>query len=281
MIVFPNAKINLGLNIVSKRPDGYHNIETVFYPVDLCDALEIVPAKGAGTTFTLSGIPVDGNPENNLVMRAFHLLKQDYDLPAIDIYLYKHIPFGAGLGGGSADAAFMLKLLNDFAGLHLSVEQLETYAGKIGADCPFFIRNQPVFAEGIGNIFSPVTLSLDPYFLVLVKPDIHVSTQAAYANVKPELPAQRITDSIQKPVETWKNTLVNDFEASVFAQYPEIGKIKQLLYDNGAVYAGMSGSGSSVFGIFETAVDLDGLFSAYNTFLYVFPLTNRNSGVIK
>jgi 4-diphosphocytidyl-2-C-methyl-D-erythritol kinase len=267
MIAFPNAKINLGLTAVSKRPDGYHNIETVFYPVKLYDALEIVPAREGKTTFTVSGIPVDGNPENNLVMKALNLLKKDYDLPEIAVYLRKNIPFGAGLGGGSSDAAFMLKLLNDFAGLHLSPEQLETYAARLGSDCPFFIQNKPVFAEGTGNIFTPVNLSLAEYYFVLVKPDIAVSTREAYAKIQPaptNFPADEI---IQRPVNEWKDLLINDFEEIVFAQHPEIGVIKQQLYSQGAIYAGMSGSGSSVFGIFEKPLRFDRIFPAYSCYL--------------
>ncbi|GHV31913.1 4-diphosphocytidyl-2-C-methyl-D-erythritol kinase [Bacteroidia bacterium] len=251
MICFPNAKINLGLRVVSKRPDGYHNIETVFYPVPLCDALEIIPSETNETTFTQTGILVDGNPDDNLVMKALRLLEKDFDLPKIAIYLRKQIPFGAGLGGGSADAAFMLKLLNDFAGLGLSVEQLEKYAGRLGADCPFFIRNNPVFAEGIGDIFTPVEISLRGYYLVLVKPDIHVSTQEAYAGITPKQPSSRLTEIIRLPLSEWKTLMINDFEEGILARYPVIGDIKQALYDRGAVYASMSGSGSSVFGIFE------------------------------
>ncbi|MDR3339014.1 MAG: 4-(cytidine 5'-diphospho)-2-C-methyl-D-erythritol kinase [Candidatus Symbiothrix sp.] len=261
MICFPNAKINLGLHIVAKRPDGYHNIETVFYPVNLCDALEIVPVEGSAGRFVQTGIPIAGKPENNLIIKAFNLLKKDFDLPEIAIYLRKQIPFGAGLGGGSADAAFMLVLLNDFAGLQLTVKQLEDYAGRIGADCPFFIQNKPVFAEGIGNIFSPLNLSLHDYFLVLVKPDISVSTREAYALVKPGQPDLPLSEIIRLPVNEWKGKLVNDFEASVFAAYPEIEAIKRKLYATGAIYASMSGSGSAVYGLFETHRDLSREFS--------------------
>ena len=261
MIAFPNAKINLGLNIVSKRPDGYHNIETVFYPVQLYDALEIVPAATKGTTaFTQTGIPIVGDPEKNLVIKAYRLLQQQYVVPEIDIYLQKNIPFGAGLGGGSADAAFMLKLLNDFAGLHLSDKQLEEYASQLGADCAFFIQNRPVFAEGTGTVFTPVSVSLIGYYLIIVKPDIHVSTQEAYSCVTPQPPKESIQDIICCPVNTWKNRLINDFETSVFARFPEINAIKQKLYEKGAVYASMSGSGSSVFGIFETPERLESEF---------------------
>jgi 4-diphosphocytidyl-2-C-methyl-D-erythritol kinase len=257
MICFPNAKINLGLHIVAKRPDGYHDIETVFYPVNLCDALEIVPAKEGKTSFVQTGILIDGEPDNNLVIKAFNLLKKEFDLPEINIYLRKHIPFGAGLGGGSADAAFMLKLLNDFAGLHLSVEQLEEQAALIGADCPFFIQNKPVFASGTGNVFTPIRLSLQGYYLVLIKPDISVSTREAYSLVKPKQPDFPLTKIIQSPVNEWKEKLVNDFEDSVFAHYPGIATIKRKLYEKGAIYASMSGSGSSVYGIFENPENLD------------------------
>jgi 4-diphosphocytidyl-2-C-methyl-D-erythritol kinase len=258
MICFPNAKINLGLHIVSKRPDGYHDIETVFYPINLCDALEIVPAKGKKGRFIQTGIPVDGKPEDNLVMKAFHLLKRDFDLPEIDIYLRKHIPFGAGLGGGSSDAAFMLRLLNDFAGMQLSVEQLESYAAQIGADCPFFIQNKPVFAQGTGTVFTPITLSLKGYHLILVNPEIAVSTWDAYALVKPKQPDIPVCDIVRLPVCEWKKKLVNDFETAIFPLHSEIEAIKQELYDKGAIYASMSGSGSSVYGIFEKPITIDG-----------------------
>jgi len=257
MICFPNAKINLGLHILSKRADGYHNIETVFYPVNLCDALEIVPAENGKTTFSQTGISVDGRPEDNLVMKAFNLLKKDFDLPEISIYLRKQIPFGAGLGGGSSDAAFIIKLLNDFAGLKLSVEQMEDYAGRIGADCPFFIQNKPVLAEGTGTVFSPVDISLQGYYLAIVKPSVSVSTKEAYAQVKPKQPAVSLKEIIRLPIREWKNHLVNDFEPGVFSIYPEIKKIKQRLYAEGAIYANMSGSGSAVFGIFEESVRLE------------------------
>lgn len=257
MICFPNAKINLGLHVLSKRADGYHNIETVFYPVNLCDALEIVPVEEGKIIFSQTGIPVDGKPEDNLVMKAYHLLKKDYDLPEIAIYLRKQIPFGAGLGGGSSDAAFMIKLLNDFAELKLSVEQMEAYAGQLGADCPFFIQNKPVFAEATGNVFSPVSISLQAYHLVVVKPSVSVSTKEAYARVKPQQPAVSLNNIIRLPVKEWKNHLFNDFEPGVFTQYPEIGKIKQKLYVEGALYASMSGSGSAVFGIFDKPVKLE------------------------
>ena len=255
MLCFPNAKINLGLNIISKRSDGYHNLETIFYPIAIRDALEIVPAEKEEGVFKQSGILLDGDPKQNLVMKAFSLLKKEYSIPEIDIYLRKNIPFGAGLGGGSSDAAFMLKLLNNIYNLHLTEEKLEELASQLGADCAFFIRNKPVFASGVGNIFSPIELSLKGYYIVLIKPDIHVSTKDAYAIITPCQPDLCLTEIIKNPVDTWKDTMINDFETSVFAQYPAIKNIKNKLYDLGALYASMSGSGSSVLGIFREEVD--------------------------
>ena len=257
MICFPNAKINLGLRILSKRPDGYHNIETVFYPINLCDALEIVPATKRKTTFTQTGISIEGKPEDNLVVKAYHLLKEDFDLPEVAIYLRKQIPPGSGLGGGSSDAAFMIKLLNDFAGLKLSVEQMEEYAVRIGADCPFFIQNKPVFAEETGNIFSPVPVSLQTYHFVVAIPPVSVSTKEAYAQVKPRQPEVSLQEIIRLPVQEWKNHLINDFEPCVFAQYPIIEEFKKRFYAEGALYASMSGSGSAVYGIFDKQVKLE------------------------
>lgn len=256
MITYPNAKINLGLNITEKRPDGYHNLETVFYPIPLQDALEVKPLDGENEyLLKITGTQITGEPEDNLVIKAYRLLKQDYPhLPSIDIHMFKHIPTGAGLGGGSSDAAFMLKLLNEKFSLHISVSQLEEYAARLGADCAFFIQNKPVFASGIGNIFEPIELSLKGYYLVLVKPDIFVSTKEAYALVKPQKPQLSLKDIIHRPIEEWKNTMVNDFEESVFHKFPEIAAIKDKLYDMGAIYASMSGSGASVFGLFKEQV---------------------------
>lgn len=257
MITYPNAKINLGLNIVSKRPDGYHNLETVFYPIPLCDTLS-VEAMPAGTQpqsdylFNIEGTPVDCAPEKNLVIKAFRLLQSEYQLAPVQISMRKDIPFGAGLGGGSADAAFMLKMLNDHFDLKLSTEKLEEFAARLGADCAFFIQNRPTLAEGIGNIFTPISLSLKGYTLVLVKPEIHISTQEAYAKVRPHMPEHRIQDAICRPIEEWKDIIVNDFEESVFPNHPELDRIKQELYRQGAIYASMSGSGSSIYGIFPS-----------------------------
>lgn len=255
MLLFPNAKINLGLNIVNKRPDGYHDIETIFYPLPVRDALEIIVAKGP-ESFTPSGIRIEGAADKNLVVRALQLLRQEYDLPALDIYLFKGIPFGAGLGGGSADAAFMLRGLNDLFALNLSDERLEALAGRLGADCPFFVRNRPVFAEGIGDRFTPVTLSLKGYHLCLVKPDIMVPTPEAYARVTPRTPAVSLKEIIKMPASQWRGRMVNDFEESVFSRYPLIGEIKEFFYQHGALYVSMSGSGSSVFALFTELPDL-------------------------
>ena len=258
MITFPNAKINLGLNIVEKRPDGYHNLETIFYPINLQDALEVTRRENNDKEYTLhiSGSPLEGEPEDNLVVKAYKLLKKDYpELLPVDIHMYKHIPAGAGLGGGSSDAACIIKLLNDKFSLGLSTERMEEYAAKLGADCAFFIRNKPVFATGIGNLFEPVELSLKGYHIILIKPDIFVSTRDAFAEIKPVRPAVSLKEVVKQPIETWKSSMKNDFEDSVFKKFPEIAAIKDELYDLGAVYAAMSGSGSSVYGIFKAPIE--------------------------
>ncbi|MDR1675247.1 MAG: 4-(cytidine 5'-diphospho)-2-C-methyl-D-erythritol kinase [Tannerella sp.] len=254
MLCFPNAKINIGLHVLRRRDDGYHEIETVFYPVPLRDALEAVPAKTFA--FHASGRPLNVATEDNLVWKALKLMEQRYAIPPLAIYLRKCIPDGAGLGGGSADAAFMLKLLNDCAALHLSDTELERPAALLGADCPFFIRNRPLLASGTGNVFESVDLSLKGYTLGIVKPDVSVSTGEAYLQVKPSIPPVSLKDIVSQPVSKWKHTLTNDFESSVCRHRPVIGQIKEQLYARGAVYAAMSGSGSSVYGLFETDVHL-------------------------
>lgn len=270
MITFPNIKINLGLSITEKRPDGYHNLETVFYPVALEDALEIRTNPEAQQKFTLHqhGMEITGNPENNLVVKAYLLLDKEFHLPPVEIHLYKHIPSGAGLGGGSSDAAFMLKLLNEHYNLQLSDNQLEDYAATLGADCAFFIKNTPTYAEGIGNIFSPIELSLKGYRIMIVKPDVFVSTREAFANIRPHRPEYPVREVIRRPVAEWKDTLINDFEASVFPQYPVIGEIKEELYHQGAIYASMSGSGSSVFGLFAAGTTLPEIDWGTNAFCF-------------
>ena len=262
MILYPNAKINLGLNVVERRADGYHNIETVFYPIPLQDALEVKVANHF--SFRTVGTPIDGDMENNLVIRVLRMIQKEHELPELDIYLYKHIPSGAGLGGGSSNAAFMMKLLNQKFNLHMSEEEMEARLSALGADCPFFVKNKPVFATGIGNIFTPVNLSLKGWHLVLVKPDIHVSTRDAYAAVHPSRPEVPLMEIIHEPVERWQHLMVNDFEASVFPKYPEIAAIKDRMLDLGAVFASMSGSGSSVYGLFrEPQEHIDEVFNGY------------------
>ena len=270
MLAFPNIKINLGLSITEKRPDGYHNLETVFYPVALEDALEIRTSSETEKKITLHqyGMEIAGNPEDNLVAKAYSLLDKEFHLPPVEIHLYKHIPSGAGLGGGSSDAAFMLKLLNDHFQLELSEEQLEVYAATLGADCAFFIKNRPIFAEGIGNIFSPVELSLNGYQIMIIKPNVFVSTREAFSNIHPHRPEYPVKEAILRPVAEWKDILINDFEASVFPQHPVIGEIKEELYHQGAIYASMSGSGSSVFGLFAPDTMLPKVNCGINAFCF-------------
>ena len=248
MIVFPHCKINLGLHVISKREDGYHNIETCFYPVPWTDILEIIPAKEF--SFTSSGLVIPGKDEDNLCIKAYHHLQTHFDLAPVKIHLHKVLPTGAGLGGGSSDAAFTLRLLNSVFDLKLNPIQLRKFAAQLGSDCSFFVEDKPMLGSGRGEQLVDLPLSLKGLYMVLVKPDIHVSTADAYAGVKPHTPHQTLTDILTLPVAEWKDHLVNDFERSVFAKYPAIEAIKKEFYDHGALYASMSGSGSSVFGIF-------------------------------
>jgi 4-diphosphocytidyl-2-C-methyl-D-erythritol kinase len=255
MIAFPNAKINLGLRVLDRRPDGFHTIETIFYPVELCDILEIVPSKTSQTTFEMTGIPIPGSKEGNLCLKTFYYLSSIIYLPPVNIHLHKVIPPGSGLGGGSSDAAFTIRMLNDIFTLGLTIEEMRDHARTLGSDCAFFIENQPVFAFGKGDQFGPVTLDLKGYRIEIITPDIHVNTAEAYRMID-ELPGRTETrpslkEIVAKPVGEWSSLLVNDFELPVFLQYPELSKIKQDLYDRGAIYAAMSGSGSAVFGIFR------------------------------
>lgn len=250
MITFANAKINLGLDIVRKRADGYHDISTIFYPIPLADAVEIVKTDGE-TGFESYGIEIDCPPEKNLVMKTYEMFRAEFNLPNSLIGLMKKVPFGAGLGGGSSDAAAVAKIVNTMYNLRLSDEELAARVVKIGADCPFFIYNRPMIASGIGDILNPVDLSLKGYKIVLVKPDVHVSTAEAYSGVTPREPAEPLEKLIQRPISEWRGLVKNDFEDSVFAAHPELADIKQAFYDNGAVYASMSGSGSAIYGIFD------------------------------
>jgi 4-diphosphocytidyl-2-C-methyl-D-erythritol kinase len=260
MILFPNAKLNIGLNVVSRRPDGFRNLESCFYPVQWCDALEILPAEEP--RFTLSGIPVPGNTDTNLCGKAYELLKADYDLPPVFMHLHKNIPIGAGLGGGSADAAFALRLLNELFHLDLSTTQLQDYARRLGSDCAFFIRNQPVFATERGDIFEDIHLDLSGYGCTVVYPDLHITTAEAYSQVVPQTPAQPLLAALQQNISTWKDTVKNDFEAALFPRYPVLGEIKVQLYQSGALYASMTGSGSAVFGIFPKDHPMEQTFPA-------------------
>ncbi|HOH95770.1 MAG TPA: 4-(cytidine 5'-diphospho)-2-C-methyl-D-erythritol kinase [Candidatus Enterocola sp.] len=257
---YPNAKINLGLNIVEKRPDGYHNIETIFYPIPLCDSLSIKSAQKLD--FKILGITIDGNIEDNLVMKAYRLIEKDYNIPPISIILEKKIPFGAGLGGGSADAAYMLRLLSDYFKLSISNDKLEHYASKLGADCPFFIKNEAVFASGIGNIFELSNISLKGYYMMLFKPNISVSTADAYRMVVPSKASFDLRQLQNLSIEKWHKFIFNDFEHSVFTKYPQIASIKEDLYASGAIYASMSGSGSAVFGIYKKAPDITSMLQS-------------------
>ena len=252
MICFTNAKINLGLNIISKRPDGYHNLETIFYPINIKDALEIiVREEQEKDTFIEAGIKIDESPDNNLVMKALRLMRQHYTFPSVEVHLLKKIPFGAGIGGGSADASFMLKLLNQTFSLNATDKELVSLAVKLGADCPFFIYNRPIFASGIGEILEEIDLTLKDYYFVLVKPDIHIPTKDAFAEIRPVQPRNSLLEVITRPIPEWKEWMENDFEKSIFPKYPLIKDIKDKLYSCGAIYASMSGSGSSIFGIFK------------------------------
>ncbi|MEN2281965.1 4-(cytidine 5'-diphospho)-2-C-methyl-D-erythritol kinase [Algoriphagus sp. SE2] len=252
MICFPNAKINLGLNITSKRNDGYHEVETCMYPIPLFDALEII-VNNKKTNWTSSGLVIPGDPKDNLILKAYQLLKKDFtNLPQISIHLHKNIPMGAGLGGGSADAAFALNLMNNLFDLILDDFFLEEYAAEIGSDCPFFIENTPKIAKGRGEILEKISLNLKGERIILINPGIHIGTKEAYAGVTPSPPKSKLKEVLADKTR-WKNELVNDFEASIFNNHPEIKEIKDKLYENGAYYASMSGSGSSVFGLFENS----------------------------
>lgn len=256
MLLFPNCKINLGLHILNKREDGFHNLETVFYPVAIKDALEIIPSHhpDKNIEFSSTGLAVDGNAADNICVKAYHLLKNDFPgLPAIKMHLHKAIPMGAGLGGGSADGAFALQLLNTKFNLQLTETQLLQYALQLGSDCPFFIINQPAFATGRGEILEPLQLDLSKYKILIVNPGIHVNTGWAFKQLTPALPQKSVAAIVAQPINTWQQELHNDFEKPVFEKYPEIKMIKEELYNGGAVYAAMSGSGSTVYGIFEKA----------------------------
>ncbi len=257
MILFPNCKINLGLHITQKRKDGYHDLETIFYPIPLTDALEIIQNTEDAIDLQVTGLAIDASPEQNICYKAYQLLKKDFNhLPPVKIHLHKTIPSGAGLGGGSADGAFTLILLNKKFKLGLNEDRLLGYALQLGSDCPFFILNQPCYATGRGEKMEKVDLDLSAYKIILVNPGIHISTPWAFSKIKPEPGRPSLKQLIKKPVAEWKNFLKNDFEAPVFEAYPELEVIREQLYAKGALYTAMTGSGSTIFGIFERSAIL-------------------------
>ena len=260
MINFPIAKINLGLNVVSKRDDGYHNLETVFYPVPIKDALEVFPMEDGFPSdvrcdLKVTNLFIDGDEQKNLVVKAYNMIAQDYELPRVHVHLYKHIPTQAGMGGGSSNCAYMIRLLNEMFSLGMSDEKMIGYAARLGADCAFFIKAQPAYAEGIGEKLQPISIDLSGCKMLVVRPNIPVSTKEAFSLITPQVPKKNCLDIVRQPIETWKDELVNDFERSVFAIHPEIGRLKEMMYEQGAVYAAMSGSGSSVVGLFSDTPD--------------------------
>ena len=258
MVSFPPCKINLGLHVLARRPDGYHDISTCFYSVPWTDVLEILPGKELN--FTQTGIPIPGNIEDNLCLKAYQFLKNDFSLPPVQIHLHKVIPTGAGLGGGSSDAAYTLKSLNAVFQLKISQEQLMDYALRLGSDCPLFILDKPKIGGGRGEILAPSDVDLKGFYLVILVPDIHISTADAYAGVTPCIPQSGLLQLIHQPLTSWRSTLSNDFEPSIFKKYPVIRAMKESLYSNGAIYASMSGSGASVFGIFQKEIRTENLF---------------------
>ena len=251
MVLFPNAKINIGLNILRKRDDGYHDIETLFYPIGLKDALEYVENGGNGVNFVGSGLNLDIDPEQNIVVKAYRLLQEENVLPGLDIHLHKVIPFGAGLGGGSSDAAFFLKSLNDHFELNIPVDKIKSLAERLGADCSFFLDNRAAYATGTGENLEPMEFFLKGQYLVLVKPPFGINTKAAYSGVVPSEYPFNFKEIICKPISNWEGRIKNDFEVTLLVKFPELAYLKNRLSDMGAVYAFMSGSGSSVYGIFD------------------------------
>jgi 4-diphosphocytidyl-2-C-methyl-D-erythritol kinase len=267
MITFPNAKINIGLNIIEKRSDGFHNIESVFYPVEWCDVLEIIPSPENKVKFQSSGLAIPGNESSNLCLKAWNLLQSHISIPRSVppiIQLHKIIPMGAGLGGGSADGAFTLKMLNEIYYLKLSNEELKDFARKLGSDCAFFIENRPVFCFDKGDQFEDFILDLKGKYVILVNPDIHISSAEAYSGVTPRKLEVSLKEALKQPISTWKGIIKNDFEKKLLLKYPTIADVKASLYQSGAIYASMTGSGSTVYGIFEKETDLKSSFPNFS-----------------
>lgn len=251
MIFYPPSKINIGLNIISKRVDGFHNIETCFYPINLCDILEILESENGGNSFSSSGISIPGGPDKNICIQAWQLLNKKIGIPPVKMHLHKQVPIGAGLGGGSADGAFALKGISELFSLGLSVDELEGLAAQLGSDCAFFIRSKSALGFQRGELLKPFGVGLTGFTLVVVNPGIHVNTALAYKNILPKQPEESLEDILLLPVEKWKDVVQNDFEPGVFKEFPKIGELKNRMYELGAVYSAMSGSGSTVFGLFK------------------------------
>lgn len=263
MVRFPKAKINIGLSITGKRADGFHSIESLFYPIGLCDILEAIPNVSGTFELQLEGLPIAGSTEGNLVYKAWKMLQTDFHIPGVDVVLHKIIPMGAGLGGGSADGSHMLLLLNDLFELNLSQDQLLSYAEKLGSDCPFFIFEKPCFVSGRGEIISSSSLDLSGKYVVIINPKIHIGTAEAYSKITPSPASTDFQELRSESIDTWKNTVKNDFEAPIIDQYPELQTIKVKLYAEGAEYASMTGSGSTMFGLFPSKPDSFELDESY------------------
>ncbi len=252
MIVYPNAKINIGLNIINKRADGFHDLETIFCPVDLADALEINLSPDGVDHFQTLGIQIDCNGKKNLVEKALDLLRESFSVPPLSISLTKKIPTGAGLGGGSADSAFFIRAVNDEFQLGMSTRDMEQMAARLGSDCAFFIENTPKYATGRGEVMTDAPLMPQNYKIVIIKPDFSISTALAYSKVKPQAPKTSLLRDYAKPVSAWKNLIKNDFEEFLFPMFPDLQRYKDALYEAGAEYAAMTGSGSALFGFFSS-----------------------------
>jgi 4-diphosphocytidyl-2-C-methyl-D-erythritol kinase len=263
MIDFPNGKINIGLSITEKRPDGFHNLETIMYPIKIHDILEIIISPRKLFSFTSSGIKVAGEIKDNLVCKAYELLKRDFNLPAVKIHLHKAIPHEAGLGGGSADAAFTIRMINKLFDLGLTIVEMQDYAKRLGSDCTFFIENVTALATGKGDQLEPVKLNLPDQYMVIVKPDIHISTHEAYSWIKPAIKEKKLKELIKRPIGNWRNLVINDFEDEVMKRYSVIKVIRDELYQMGATYASLTGSGSAVYGIFHNPVHISNRFQNY------------------
>ena len=258
MVLFPHAKINLGLQVIKKREDGYHNIISCLYPIQWCDVLEILESNELD--FSSSGIEIPGDPNDNLCLKAYHAIKDAYDIPPVQIHLHKAIPMGAGLGGGSSDAAHVLTALNEMFELSLTAPELQAMASSLGSDCPFFFYHTPALVTGTGNHLAPMELDLPSVFLMVVTPPIHINTAQAYQMLTPKPPQSELRISLSGDIASWSKSVINDFEQPLFKKYPKLDQVKNLLKTQGAIYASLSGSGSSVFGIFEEEPQADSWF---------------------